>query len=99
MPEDYREYRRRRTTLSKATKKQFRFIKKLGYQTVISLILLITVCTLKFSFKENIINSYIQSAVLYRPDTSGFTDMLGNIINLYTEEGINNEETEVPENL
>lgn len=99
MSEEYREYRGRRTSSTDKTKKQFAFPKKLGVQTVISLALLITVCTVKFSFKESIINTYIKSAVLYQPDTSRLTDMLGGILNLYTEEGMNNEENNVTENL
>ncbi len=99
MPEEYREYRRKRTTSADKVKKRYGFSKKLAYQTAISLLLLITVCTFKYTFKESILNTYIKSAVLYKPDTTGITNMLGNILNLYTEEGNNNEKTEAPENL
>ncbi len=99
MSEEYREYRRKRTSSADKREKRIAFPKKLGWQTAISLALLIAVCTFKFSFKENIINTYIKSAVLYHPDTSGLTNLLGGILNLYTEEGNNNEENKIPENL
>ncbi len=99
MSEEYREYRRRRTHTADKTKIPFTFPKKLGVQTAISLVLLITVCTFKFSLQDSIINTYIKSAVLYQPDTSGLTNLIGNILNLYTEEGTNHEETKAPENL
>ncbi len=99
MDEEYREYRSRRDRTAKKTAKKNVFPKKLGYQTLISLALLIAVCTLKFSDNEGIVNTYIKSAVLYQPDTSALADMLGNILNFDTEEVKDNEETSTPQNL
>lgn len=99
MPEEYREYRRRRTSSAHKHIKKCTFFKKLGYQTVISIVLLITVCTVKFSFTDSIVNTYIKNAVLYQPDTSGLADMFDNIMNLYTNEDNNNEENTTTENL
>ena len=99
MEEEYREYRRRRTANADKTPKRIAFPKKLGYQTVISLALLIAVCALKFSAEESVVNTYIKDAVLYQPDTSEVTDILGNLINYNTKEGTDNEENNIPENL
>ena len=99
MSEEYREYRRRRASATGKTAKKHAFPKKLGYQTAISLALLIAVCVLNFSGKESVVNTCIKSAVLYQPDISGFADVLGNILNFDTEEGIDNEATEIPQKL
>lgn len=99
MAEEYREYRRRRAAAGDKTPQRIAFPKKLGYQTVISLALLIAVCVLKFSAGESVVNTYIKDAVLYQPDTSEITNMLGNLINYNTKEGTNNEENNIPENL
>ncbi len=99
MAEDYREYRHKRASTNSKAIKKFYFPKKLGYQTVISITLLISVCVLNFSIKENIINTYIKSAVLYQPDTSRLSDIFANILNLYTKEGNNNEKNTITKNL
>jgi hypothetical protein len=99
MPEVYQEYRPRRTQTANKSKKFFTFPKKLGIQTAVSLVLLISVCTFKFSFQDSIVTTYIKKAVLYQPDTSELTNFLGNILNLYTEEGINNEKNNTSNNL
>lgn len=99
MSEEYREYKRRRTTNNHKPTKKFHFPKKLGFQAAISLVLLISIYILNFSIKENSINTYIKSAVLYQPDTSELADIFENILNLYTKEGNNNEKNTITKNL
>ncbi len=99
MAEEYREYRRKGAPTNNKPVKKFYFPKKLGYQTVISIALLISVCILNSSNKENTLNICIKSAVLYQPDTSGLSDIFANILDLYTEEGNNNEKNTITKNL
>jgi len=99
MSEEYREYRRRRASAAVKTAKKHTFPKKLGYQTAISLALLIAVCTLNFFNNAGAVNTYIKSAVLYQPDTSALSDIFANILDLYTEEGNNNEKNTITKSL
>ncbi len=96
MSEEFREYRRNNRTRQKNDSPKVKaFIKRLMKQAVISVIIFISILTLKTIAPQNKVTSYIQRALTYKINIGDIKLFLDNMINLPKDTSASKEGSEI----